>query len=123
MLNALRLRECYEPFIITMKKMQKREKIEVLEGKNVTNATVSLPPDLLAWIDEQADADDRSRSQWVTRTLDAIRKQQMKAAAATESGTAVAKPVPPPSSANTRRGPEGSIAVGSGNKPTPKSKK
>ena len=75
--------------------MKKREKFEALEGKNVANATLSLPPDLLEWIDAQATTDRRTRSQWVALELEKLKKEQ-----ASGGADAGALPVPYAKKAN-----------------------
>jgi hypothetical protein len=52
---------------------RKRIPVAVQEDKETVAKTISMPPDLLKWADDQADASGRNRSAWIAWALNRIK--------------------------------------------------
>jgi hypothetical protein len=54
--------------------MRNRVPVKPLAGKNYAGKTISLHPDLLMWVDAQAELAHRNRSSWIAWALEQLRK-------------------------------------------------
>lgn len=55
--------------------MRKRVAVKAAKDRNVAAKSISLPPDLLKWVDEMADSAGRARSNWIAWALNQMREQ------------------------------------------------